>query len=168
MKKALIIIIGIIASLWTVLSLFSGYNSNHLMSNEASFEVFVDSNTINIYNYLNLQKDSFDREEYELICLLPVEISGFKAKFVKVRTDIENIDCDAKFEKERYIQYEPYELKGTNFELILVKKNANLMFLDTPAADEIILARKIFSFNYSKGKVNRLIISGNGISEHCN
>jgi hypothetical protein len=167
MKKILGIIIGIIVLLGIGLRIFGKYNSNNILSSEASFEVFINNSTLDIDNYFQLPKGTIEKEQYSLICKLPVEVQGFKRSYVPVRTDIENIDCNAKFEKEKYIQYEPFELKGTDFELILVRKNANLMTLNSPLGEKIIFAKKILSYDYSKGKVNRLIISESGLNEYC-
>lgn len=167
MRKVLGIIIGIIAILWIGLRIFGNYNSNNLLSNEASFEVFVDTRSFDVDRYFQLSEGTFEKEEYNLICKLPVEVQEFKANYVNVRTDIENIDCNAKFEKGKYTQYEPYELKGSYFELILVNKNANLMALDSPLGENLIIAKRILSYDYSKGKVNRLIVSESGLYEYC-
>jgi hypothetical protein len=68
----------------------------------ASFEVFVDTSSFNVDSYFQLSEGTFEKEEYNLIYKLPLEVQGFKANYVNVRTDIENIDCNAKFEKGKY------------------------------------------------------------------
>ncbi|OAQ43502.1 hypothetical protein A5893_17225 [Pedobacter psychrophilus] len=167
MKKVLGIIIGIVVILWIAMRIFGGYNSNNILSNEACFEIFIDSDSFNVDKYFDLPEGTFDKDKDILICKLPVEVQGFKASHVIVRTDLKDIDCNAKFKKGDYIQYEPYELKGSDFELLIVKKNANLVVLNTPIGQTLILAKKNLSYDYSKGKVNRLVVCVSGLSEYC-
>lgn len=117
--------------------------------------------------FFKISKDTFDIKKHKIVCQLPVDIQGFKSKNTIVRTDLNSIDCNAKFEKGKYIEYQPYELKGTKFTIMVVNKNANMMMLDSPLGDKLILGKKTLHYNYSKGKVNRLIVSENGLSEYC-
>lgn len=111
MKTILGIAIGIIAVVWVIVRVFGAYNSNAILSNEASFEVLVDSNSFDADEFFGLPEGTFDPEKHILICKLPVETEGFRPSHVSVRTDIENIACNTKVEKGQYIQYQPYELK---------------------------------------------------------
>ena len=166
MKKFLIGIIIIIAILWGILQGFMVYNSQAILYNQASFEIYLD-NTLDINEYFKLTKDTFDIKKHKIVCLLPVDISGFKPNSAIVKTSINNIDCSATFEKGKYIKYEPYELKGTTFVVMVVNKNASLMLLDSPLGKKLILGQNTLSYNYKKGEINRLVISKNGLSEYC-
>ena len=167
MKKVLTIIIGIVAVVWIAVRIFGSYNSNNIMSNEASFEIFVDGNSFDVDDFFDLPDGTFDNDKNILICKLPVDVQGFNASHVRIKTDLQNIDCNAKFEKGRYIQYKPYELKGTDFEFLLVNKNANLEALDSPLGQSLILTKKVLTYDYTKGKINRLVASNSGLSEYC-
>ncbi|MES2864431.1 MAG: hypothetical protein V4666_09960 [Bacteroidota bacterium] len=167
MKKIIGIIIGIIVVLLLILKIFGNYNSNNILRNEACFEVFVDSK-FNYDDFFELPRGTFDTEKHLFICKLPVETEGFRPSYVYVRTDIESIDCNVEFEKSKYVQYQPYELKGTDFELLMVDKNTNLSVLNSHLlVEDLFLAKKTFQYDYSKGKINRLVISKYGIHEYC-
>lgn len=167
MKKNLGIIIGLIAIFWVVVTIFGKYNSNNILSDQASFEIFVDKGSFDIDKYFNLPQGTCEKEEYKLVCILPVEVSGFKPNYAPIRTDIKNIDCNASYSKEKNIKYESYELKDLDFQLVLVKKYANLMTLNSPLGTNSIIAQQYISYKYSKGKINRLIVSVAGIDEYC-
>ena len=167
MKKISGIIIGIIALLWIALKVFGLYDSKTILYNQASFEIYIDTSNLNVNEYFKLSKDTFDIEKHKIICQLPVDIQGFKSKNAAVRTDLNNIDCNAKFEKGKYIEYESYELKGTKFTLMVVNKNVNMWMLDSPLGQKLIVGKKTLNYNYEKGKINRLLISENGLSEYC-
>jgi hypothetical protein len=41
------------------------------------------------------------------------------------------------------------------------------MALDSPLGEKLIIAKRIISYDYSKGKVNRLIVYETGLYEYC-
>jgi hypothetical protein len=167
MKQFLGVLIGIIAIIWIALKIFKSYDANTIMYNQASFEIYMDTEKLDINTYFGLTKDTFNIEKHKIVCLLPVEIQGFKPSSTLVRTNLNTIDCNATAQKGRTIDYEPYELKGTRFTLIVVPKHASTMMLDSPLSKSLVLGKKLINHNYSKGKINRLVVSGNGFYEYC-
>jgi hypothetical protein len=168
MKKVLGILIGIITLIGLALSIFGLYDSKTVLYNQAAFEIYLDTSTVDINHYFGMVKDTFDRQKHKLVCLLPVEVQGFKPTSTVVRTDLNTIDCNATIDNSRVIDYEPYELKGSTFTFMIVIKNANPLLLDSPLGKKLILSQKRIDYTYDKGKINRLVLSENGFGEHCN
>ncbi|NQX86662.1 MAG: hypothetical protein HRT67_12295 [Flavobacteriaceae bacterium] len=167
MKKVLGVIIGIVAVLWIALKIFGKYDSNNVLYNQASFEIYLDIKNLDINKYFRMTKDTFDIQKHKIVCLLPVEVQGFKPTSTLVRSDLNNIDCNVTIKNSRLIDYEPYELKGSNFTFMIVNKNASTQLLDSPLGKKLILSQKRINHTYSKGKINRLVLSENGFNEHC-
>jgi len=171
MKKALGVIIGIVAIIWIGLKLFNRVESKSILSSQIIFEIYLDDN-LNVNEYFELTKDTFNIQEHKVLCILPVEISGFKPSKALVQNDLSNINCEAKFEEGKFIKYEPYEIKGKDFNFIIVNRNANVTILDAENLNsslgrKLILAKKKLRYNYKKGKINRLVVSENGLNEYC-
>lgn len=167
MKKILGIIIGIVAVLWIVLKIFGKHDSNTVLYNQASFEIYLDTNNLDINKYFGMTKDTFDIQKHKIVCLLPLEVQGFKPTSTIVSTDLNNIDCNATIKNSQLIDYEPYELVGSSFTFMIVNKNANIQLLASPLGKQLILSQKRVNNSYSKGKINRLVLSENGLNEHC-
>ncbi|GAL02052.1 hypothetical protein JCM19314_1466 [Nonlabens ulvanivorans] len=167
MKKVLGVIIGIVAIIWIALKIFGKYDSNAVLYNQASFEIYLDTKNLDINEYFGMIKDTFDIQKHKIVCLLPVEVQGFKPTSTLVRNDLNNIDCNATIKNSRIIDYEPYELKGSTFTFIIMNKNASTQALNLPLGGAVILSKKRINHNYSKGKINRLVLSEYGLNEHC-
>lgn len=167
MKKFLIVCIGIVVIIYSTLRLFGNYNSNSVLYNQASFEMYMDTNSFNIDTYFSLEKGTFDNEKHIVVCKFPVEIGGFKLAYSLLNTDLSNVDCNEKYQKEKHNIFEPYELKGSNFELVIVNKFTNLITLNTPIGESKIIAKKVEYCPYKKGEVNRIVLSKNGLTRYC-
>lgn len=168
MRTFLGVIIGIVLILVLTIKIFGHYKSTSVLSNEAAFEVYCDTNLIDVDEYFDLPKGSFHQDSHVMVCKLPVEIQDFKPSYAFVKTDLTNIDCNEEYQEEKHLKYEPFELKGTTFVVMLVKRNANLLILDTPGGANFIVAKKVMSYADFKGKINRLQLSKNGFNEYCN
>lgn len=167
MKKLLVIILGIATIFGLIQQVFNYYNATTVLHNQAAFEIYVDTTQVNINTYFGIRNNTFDLEKHTILCLLPVDIQGFKPTTATVSTDLSTIDCLADFNQSRVIKYEPYELNGANFTLMIVPKTAQTLLLDTPLGAEFILAQKKIHHPYQKGKINRWILSGHGFKEYC-
>lgn len=167
MKKVLGVIIGVVSFIGIAFTLFGNYDSQAVLYNEAAFEMYLDTVNLNINEYFGMTKDTFDRQKHKIVCLLPVEVQGFKPTSALVKTDLNTIDCNASFDYDQDIDYEPYELKGSSFTFMIVTKNANPLLLDSPLGERFIVSKKKIHHRYSKGKINRLVLSEYGLNEHC-
>jgi hypothetical protein len=167
MKKVLIGIFGIIVTLWLIFKIFEIYNTNNILYNQTSFEVYFNVEHQSIDKYFNLPKGTFSEDKHIVICKLPLDIKGFKPIYILTKTDMTKIDCTVEFKKVNLVKYESYELKNTNFELLVVNKNLNIHNLDMSIGKKFILAKKIINHSYSKGKINRLIITKSGLYDYC-
>lgn len=156
-------LLAIIALIIIAFKIFVSYNSDNVLYNEASFEIFLDSKTFDPESYFNLPEGTYDPEKHIVVCKLPVNPEPARPGFIKVRTDLENLDCNSKAE----IQYQPYELNGPVFEIMLVNKFTNLYTLGLPISKGRILARKSIVYGYHKGEINRLLVSENGFIPYC-
>lgn len=167
MKYFLAIIVMLIALLWCALQVFDGYNSNNILSNQASFEIFFDANELSVDSYFNLPEGTFDPEKHIIFCKLPVDVGGFEVRNVSVRYDLTNIDCNAEFITGKDIKYESNELNNESFELFATKHIGNLQLFNEQLKSSSILAKRILAYDYEKGKINRLVISEMGFYEYC-
>jgi hypothetical protein len=167
-KKVLVIIIGILAIMWITVRIFMFYNANNVLNRQVVFEIYMDE-SINIDDYFNLPKGTFDVKKHILVCKLPVYTDMLKPEFVFIKNDLSYIDCKKKYRKGSHIKYENYELKGDSFDMMIVNMYTNLNSMNTLLWNEKnIVGKKVFSYNYETGKINHLVISKDRIYEYCN
>ena len=166
-KKILLFIIGIFAILWITVRIFMLYNANNVLDRQVVFEIYMDE-SINIDDYFNLPKGTFDVNKHILVCKLPVYTDRLKPEF-GIKNDLSSIDCRTKYRDGSHIKYENYELKGDSFEMMIVNMYTNLNSINTLLWNEKnIIGKKVFTYNYETGKINRLVFSKDRIYEYCN
>lgn len=169
MKKILGILVAIVTLLCIALIVFKRANGTSVMSNQASFEIYFDTNGLSVDRFFNLPEGSFDPEKHIIICKLPVDVQGFKAKNAIVRQDLSNIDCNAEYTEGRDVKYDATELNNSYFEFLAVNKHGrNLQMFDERMGAASILAKRPMPMSFSKGKINRLVVSKSGVYEFCN
>lgn len=164
--KVALSFIGIIVLLFNY---FNYYKSTHVMSSEVCFEVYLDSK-VDIDAFFGLAKNTYDEKKHKIICQYPVKISGFKTNSTIVKQHVKEIDCEQDYDEKTHLKYEAYEINGNEFKLILANKHVDEILLSYPALlsnSQNILATQSFNFNYKKGKINRIIITNDGILEYC-
>lgn len=166
MKKNIIVLLVIVGSIWLGLRIFGWYKSNHVMSNEAVFEMYMDVSEESIATYF--EKGVYDPEQHDIICRLPTSSEGFKPNYVFVNTDVSGINCKQEFDKTMHVKYESYELNQNSFRLLIVKKNGAplIVFNETNFASSIVASTELGNF-YKKGKINRIYISKDGVKDYC-
>ncbi len=73
MKKVFYIAIVIIIIIWLTVRIFSIGNSVTILSNEAAFDIHLNTDSLNIDKYFSLPEGTFDIEKHVILCKLPVE-----------------------------------------------------------------------------------------------
>jgi hypothetical protein len=166
MKRSLIVILVIVASIWLGLRIFSWYKSGHVMGNEAVFEVYMDVSEESLDAYF--EKGIYDPEQHTIICKLPTSSEGFKPNYVTVRTDLSVIDCKQEFDNQTHIKYESYELNQNSLKLYIVKKTGVPLsvFNESAFASSIVASTELGNV-YRKGRINRIYISKDGVKDYC-
>ncbi len=150
------------------LKVFRGYSTHNILSNQAGFELYLDTNEMTIDEFFNLEQGTYDPEHHLIICKLPVSVQGFKAKNALVKTNLKTINCQTSFDDRKDVKYEPYELKIQNFEFMIIKKyGMDYRVFEEKGRSERIIAKRVQIYNYRKGRINRLITSKNGLYDYC-
>ena len=166
-KKILVFIIGIFAILWITVRIFMLYNANNVLDSQVVFEIYMDK-SISIDDYFNLPKGTFDVNKHILVCKLPVYTDRLKPEIAFIKKDLSIIECSEKYRDGSHIKYENYEIKGDSFEMMIVNMHTNLNSINTLLWNEKnIVGKKIFTYNYDTGKINRLVFSKERIYEYC-
>ncbi len=169
MKKILIVILTLLVLLILAVKGFNMLNKHGVLSNEAVFEVYIDMTDDEINKLFGLEEGTFNATNYMLVCKLPVETEGFKSAFKEVKRDVFTIDCTEPYTEGKHVKYVSYELNKTKVASLLVKRRTGRpleLFSERLGANQILGTRQI-PFPYSKGKINRIVISKTGIQDYC-
>jgi hypothetical protein len=167
--KKFFIVIGIIFLLFVVLRMCSNYSLSTILSNEAAFKVYLDIDERDFDSYFRLEKGTYDPNKHRVICQLPVSVDLFEPKCQDVYP-ASSIHCGEVFEKAKYRKYAHFELKDTNFKLLLVENIAGTAASFDP--DHSLYSRKIVAsheipIKYSRGKINHIVIGDGEAYEYC-
>jgi len=170
MKKVLITLALIIVVAFIGIQVFSVYNANNIMSNQAVFKVYTSLDKSDIDDYFDLEAGTFNPQEHYLLCKLPVEVQGMKSGNATVNFNAGNIDCNEVYDERRHIKYDDTELRDGVFTLMIVKSGtpAVLVNPEDMLGSRGIIASKQFQLNYSRGKINHILISEDRNSNYCN
>jgi len=148
---------------------FSYYNSTHILGNQAAFNIYLNIKESDIDSLFGLKKGTFDKTKQVIVCQLPVNPTGFKAKAVPVSFNVNNIDCNREFDNKIDTKYSNGELDGNYFRLAIIRQGYPLIIFDAdlPAVQNTIIASKNITTNYSRGKINNIVISMDKVYDYC-
>lgn len=168
MKKVIAVIIIIATCLLFVVKIFSSYNRNHIMSNQAVFQIYMSMNNEEIDTYFGLEKGTYDNQTQTIICKLPVTTKGFKPDVTLVKFGLDAINCKQEYSPEDFVKYENAELYGHDGTLYILKRSSvsPLMFEERMMRN-LIIASKTINVDYKKGKINNIVIEGDKVYDFC-
>ncbi len=170
MKKLVKFIIIAAAGIYLAFQIFKYYNSTHILGNQAVFNIYLDTTKNNIDSFFGLKKGTFDKKKDVLICQLPVNVGGFKAKCAIVNFNINGVDCNRTYDNMVDTKYDNSELNGYYFKFLIIKNSgfsATLFDADSPMTWNSIIASKVITTNYRRGKIDNIVISGDSVYDYC-
>jgi hypothetical protein len=168
MKKPITFVIVTVVAIYLISRIFSYYNSTHILSNQAVFNIYLDLNENDIDSFFGLKKGTFNKKKHTIICQLPVYGNTFKS--IPVSFNINNIDCSREFNNEIDTKYDNSELGGNDFKLVIVKGWGGPIALfdaNLPIFENSIVSYKDITTNYTRGKINNIVISTNRVYDYC-
>jgi hypothetical protein len=175
------IVIGVLAILWLtvriIMLIFGNYQKGNVLSNEAVFDIYLNTDSLDIDAYFGIPEGTFNRDEHVILCNLPVNTSSIKSNYLDVKLGIDSINCNEKYTANSYVKYYNTELNKNESRLLIVKKyigqieKKKRQTLRQISSErfyrESIIAEKEIDLKYEKKKINRLVISYNGVYEYC-
>jgi len=169
MKRLVGFFIIAIAAVYLSVQGFKYYNSTHILSDQAAFEVYLNISENNIDGFFGLKKGTFDKKKQSIICQLPVTADGYIVKSVAVRSDMNHIDCNRTYNSEVDTKYDNSQLYGNNFRLFIIKGSfpAGLFDADLPITRGLIIVEKDVTATYSRGKINNIVITADSAYNYC-
>lgn len=168
MKRIIIITLLTVSLFWIAIKLFMFYESNNILGNQAVFKIYLNIDENEIDNFFDIKKGTYDKNKHQIFCKLPVDEGGYKPSGIHINFGTENINCNKEFEKGQNIKYDNADLNGNIFTLILLDNNAAPPeFTSGLLYQNQVISSKSFQINFSKGKINNLVISNEGAYDYC-
>lgn len=169
MKQTFKWIILSIGAIYLVFRMVGSYNSTRILSDEAAFTVYLDLNNTNIDDFFKLEKGTFKKHNYSVICQLPINSDSYKTKVAPVNINLNNIDCDRPYNKDIDTKYDSKDLYGHNFTLTVIKGGFPPLLFDpgSGVARSIIVTSKDVTIDYIKGKMNNIVFRADSAYNYC-
>ena len=169
MKKNLLITVTTISILWLGLRYYTYLDSKYMFNNQTVFEIYSEINENEIDDFFALEPGTFDKNKHKIICKLPVEVPSFSKKMnVIVQFGTEKINCKEEFDPNKHTKYNLSELND-NEAILMIVDNRNMIEVvdfDLPIAGNVY-GTVLIKLEYTRGKINHLVISEDGIHEYC-
>ncbi|MFD1630652.1 hypothetical protein [Pseudopedobacter beijingensis] len=160
-----------------ILLLFGYHQKGNVLSNEAVFDIYFNSDSLYIDSYFGLPNGTFNKDEHVIVCKLPIDVPNFKPNYLDVKMGIDSIDCNSEYSGKAYFKFDNAELKKKECVLLIIAKDEGGIiekekqtmrtFNEWGTSSKRILARKTIEIPYKKKKINRLVISWRGVYEYC-
>lgn len=170
MKRIFYIVVIALIIFWITIRIFGFYEKGNILSNEAAFDIHLNTDSLDVDKYFDLPAGTFNKDKHVILCKLPVNTStsGFKPDYLEVKLGTGNINCDAEYTAKSYVKFNNTELNKNESKLLIVKKYAGqivkkqsqtLRFFNENLNSSNIIAEKETTIEYKKGKINHLVIS---------
>jgi len=168
MKKVGIAILSILIFLFIAIKGFTFFSSKGVLRNEAVFELYMTISDTDIDRLFNLEHGTYNVDEYQLICKLPIEVDGFKSGYRLLENKNGAINCKEVYNKKKHIKYKSYELKDGGSKLLLLKRTKrSIDFFSERLGSNLIVAARPIYFTYKKGEINHILLTKHGIQSYC-
>lgn len=169
MKKILLISITILSILWLGLRYYKYLDSKYMFSNQTVFEIYSEFNENEMDAIFGLEPGTFDKNKHKMICKLPVDVPSFTKRMnAIVQFGTQKINCKEEFNPKKHTKYNLSELND-NEAVLMIVDNRNMLEVvdfDSPIAGKVYGSISV-KFEYTRGKINHLVISEDGIHEYC-
>ncbi len=170
MRNILYAIAIIFIIFWITIRVFSVYKQGSILSNEAVFDIHINTDSLDIDSYFGLPAGTFKKDKHVILCKLPVNTSssGFKPDYIEVKSGVLDINCDEGYTEKSNVKFNSIELINSGSKLLIINKYAGQImkkqsrkfrFLNESLNSSNILAEKEIELNYKKGKINHIVIS---------
>lgn len=164
--KVLKISIIVLAVLWLtmriILLLFGYHQKGNVLSNEAVFDIYFNSDSLYIDSYFGLPNGTFNKDEHVIVCKLPVNTRNSTPKYLDVKLGLDSIDCSDEYTGKSYFKFDNSVLNKNECKLLIVSKNEGGIiekekqtmrtFNEWGTSSKRILARKTIEIPYKKKK----------------
>ena len=173
MKKVLIGIVALAAVFFVILQIFTWYNGNNIMSNQAVFKIYMDVKDEDMDEYFGVEKGTYDKENHMIVCNLPVQPAPFKQYQQVVDFDINSIDCNEKYVKGDYVKYDKTELTDDqNATLFIINKNysrpVGMTDNQLEGKNSGVVASRQVHLDYQMAAINHIVLAKDRVYEYCN
>ncbi len=171
MRNFLITVLVLAVIGWIWVKFHAYYKRSHVMSNEIVFEMYTDMTEEEVEGFFQMEKDSFNKDEHELICRFNVGSTGFGSPTQHVQSYSGNAFCEQEYDPAKHMKYEIVE-GGWNTATLFVISNKRgipvaLFNENISTSRDGIIASRVVKLPCKKANINRLLVTKYGISNLC-